>query len=306
VKHFFVDLNHLDLMSVSGKDSGKFLQGQLTCNIDALNDPGACPGAACDNKGRVLSSFYLWKLKESYFLEMSPGLSASLASHLGKYMVFYQSSMGNAAPLFRRYGVCGSTGRDILRQHFVELPLMLHQVIRQGDEYLMLVDHHTERYEYWYEAEVESVLITVLKGALPEASYTDWQRLDMQAGIYHVDTTSTGLHTPQVLNYDINGHVDFNKGCYTGQEIVARMHYRGKAKRRLHYLSIDTEQCPLVGSKVISATGKGIGELISVIPAHTTDNHAFDALAIIEIPEQEQELRLDMDKSAKIRLQTAE
>src|SRR5690606_37340504 len=74
---------------------------------------------------------------------------------------------------------------------------------------------------------------------LPELPAQAWQLAEIRDGIVHINPEQSEIYTPQLLNYDTNGIIDFKKGCYTGQEVVARMHYRAEAKRRLYHLKAD-------------------------------------------------------------------
>ena len=91
--NYYVNLTHRDLIIVSGEDSQLFLQGQLSCDLSTLSEQDSCLGCLCDNKGRVVASFTLWKLKGEFYLEMETGVATIAKKHLKKYSVFYKSKI---------------------------------------------------------------------------------------------------------------------------------------------------------------------------------------------------------------------
>ena len=119
-----------------------------------------------------------------------------------------------------------------------------------------------------------------------EASLNDWKREDITEGILHVNLPMSEEYTPQLLNYDLSGVIDFSKGCYTGQEIIARMHYRGNAKKRLFLLT--GKNSIQVGSEVIQRYGGK--EIISKILAFSNSYEELDnpvLLAILNITNEQ-------------------
>lgn len=264
--NYYVELNHRDLLAISGKDSEVFLQGQLTCDLSALSSLDSCLGALCDNKGRVIASFTVWKLNDVFYLEMESGLADIAGSHLKKYSVFYKSDISKLTDKFIRLGLIGSKARDILTDIFSEMPKNANQIIESEGQFLRLLDAETQRYELWIsKTSEESTEHNKYTQSLIVGKPKDWQLLDHNLGLYQLQSDDSGLYTPEELNYDLLGHISFTKGCYTGQEIVARMHYRGKAKKRLHRLLINSEQTPVKNMKITSAENKTVGEIIAVI-----------------------------------------
>src|SRR5690606_32822904 len=108
--------------AVEGEDSGKFLQGQLTCNVPDASDTHCLPGAMCNNKGRVLGSFLLHRLGVDHFLALRPGMLATVKANLDRYIVFYKAKTRDARDDFRRYGLLGEEARTLLAESFPALP----------------------------------------------------------------------------------------------------------------------------------------------------------------------------------------
>ncbi len=110
-----------------------------------------------------------------------------------------------------------------------------------------------------------------------------WELEDIRAGIAHITPPHCALHLPEALNYDINGVVSFTKGCYTGQEVVARMQYLGKLKRRMYLAEVRSPTPPRPGDELVadaSASGQGAGR---VVDARASADDCYELLAVVEI-----------------------
>lgn len=287
MQSYFIELESPDLIRVVGKDSEKLLQGQLTCDLSALSDCGACPGCLCDIKGRVVACFTLYRLNDEYFLEMAAGLGQTVASTLKKYAVFYDTEIESVSGRFQHLGLAGPDARQALASLVEQIPEENNAVIQQQGIVLRLIDREQDRYSLWLENEKPEnaeALISRLKQSLAQGTARDWALADMTRGIYIFQPEDQGLFTPQELNYDLLGYISFTKGCYTGQEIVARMHYRGKAKKRLYQIQINSPTEPARQVRIINESGKAIGEVIKVLE---TDENSFAALAVCSKDEEE-------------------
>jgi tRNA-modifying protein YgfZ len=275
---FFVDLNYLDLMSVTGDDAEKFLQGQLTCDVEAVSHSVSCLGACCDNKGRVIANFRLVRFQDYFFLEMQPELLAQLQSVLEKYMIFYQCSIGDASTIYHRYGLTGDESTQFLSSLFPVLPDKSNQIITHLGMHLIRLFDKPTRFELWLDSANKPEIFSIMNQELTLKSRENWDLLDLQAGIYQIENNESGIYTPQLLNFDLAGLIDFDKGCYTGQEIVARMHYRGKAKKRLYRLFIKSIEEIKVGASI---TLKGNDKLGKVIKIQEVGKYMYESLALL-------------------------
>jgi tRNA-modifying protein YgfZ len=262
--NYYVNLNHRELLVISGIDSERFLQGQLSCDLSSLSELDSCPGCICDNKGRVVASFTLWKITDVFYLEMEAGVAEIAEQHLKKYSVFYKSDINIENEAFMRFGLIGSDAESYLAKYFPIMPSSFNQVMEGDGSYLRLADPINQRYELWQNSSSNFSIQSASDFNLPEGQIEDWKLLDQTLGLYRLQSKDSALYTPQELNYDQLGYISFTKGCYTGQEIVARMHYRGKAKKRLYLLQISADSSPEKNMLISTTENKTVGEIIDV------------------------------------------
>jgi len=277
VDNFAVDLNTMDLLRISGEDNQKFLQGQLTCDLSSLAAGQSILGAACTNKGRVYSSFRIARLADDYYLSLQPGVMAITTAQLKKYIPFYKATLQDAAPLFNRLGMAGKGIKDIIRQHFPVLPQAGRISEFNGNYLLNTSTAATDRFEAWLVPEEQQALYQALTQALITADPVHWRAIDHAAGIFTVTPDDVELYTPEELNFDVSGHVSFDKGCYTGQEIVARMHYRGKAKKRLYRIAFASGDAPLE-PRLLDNSGNTLGIFSNLLKI----DNKYQALAVLK------------------------
>jgi folate-binding protein YgfZ len=272
---FYCILSHEGILAVRGPDAGKFLQGQVTCNLNYLSDSHSSLGARCTPKGRMQSSFRIVSVADGYLLAMASELLEAQLADLKKYAVFSKSKLGDESPDWLRIGLSG--GDDIL--HSLGLPLAA-----EADS----VVHHNEllalrlsdgRAELWVPASQAAAVQTQLDNQLPQAPLNDWLLAQVRAGVGQVMGSTRELFIPQMINLQALGGVSFKKGCYTGQEIVARMQYLGKLKRRLYRLSLADPQIPEPGTPLFSPVhNSSVGEV--VLAARSAE--AVELLAVLQ------------------------
>ena len=200
-------------IKLSGPDSSKFLQGQVTCDMDSLSPSNSIEGAHCTPKGRMVFLFTAHCDEDgSIILETHPSIIDSALASLKKYGVFFKTEI-----------------TDI------------------SDSY-----------------------------SNSQPSLSDLERL--RAGKAEVVSETVEMFIPQMLNLDALGYISFKKGCYTGQEIIARAHYRGAVKRRMHHLALSTEIVPKPGDDIKDSQGKSIGNIASALKV---DDAKIEILAVL-------------------------
>jgi folate-binding protein YgfZ len=272
---FFCTLSHEGVFAVRGSDASKFLQGQLTCNLNYLSDTQASLGARCTQKGRMQSSFRILLEGDGYLLAMATELLEPQLADLKKYAVFSKSKLTDESAAWVRFGL--GQADATLSTLGLELPPETDAVVRGNG--LIAIRVSTDRAELWAAADQAETLRGQLSAQLIEGDLNQWLLGQVRAGIGQVMPSTRELFIPQMLNLQAVGGVSFKKGCYTGQEIVARMQYLGKLKRRLYRLQLDAGELPEPGTQLFSPThGSSIGEV--VIAAHA--QQTIELLAVLQ------------------------
>lgn len=272
---FYCPISHESLLAVRGVDASKFLQGQLTCNLNYLDEQTSSLGARCTAKGRMLSSFRIVPQGDGYLLAMAAELLEAQMAELQKFAVFSKVKLTDESALWARFGL--SHADPLLNEIGLALPADANSVARHGEA--MAIRRADGCAELWISSTQAEEIRTLLAVKLTEAPLNDWLLGQIRAGIGQVFGPTRELFIPQMINLQALGGVSFKKGCYTGQEIVARMQYLGKLKRRLYRLSLPGSELPAIASEVFSPVhASAVGE---VVLAATADG-AVELLAVLQ------------------------
>ena len=272
---FFCSLSHEGVLAVRGADAAKFLQGQLTCNLNYLSDTQASLGARCTQKGRMQSSFRILLQGDGVLLAMATELLEPQLADLKKYAVFSKSKLTDESAAWVRFGLVAAD--QALTSLGLALPVETDSVARS--DALIAIRVSPGRAELWVPAEHAETVHEQLAKQLKETDMNAWLLGQIRAGIGQVMPQTRELFIPQMLNLQAVGGVSFKKGCYTGQEIVARMQYLGKLKRRLYRLSLNAPEMPEPGTPLFSPShNSSIGEVVIAAKA----DHAIELLAVLQ------------------------
>ncbi|TBU95701.1 CAF17-like 4Fe-4S cluster assembly/insertion protein YgfZ [Phytopseudomonas dryadis] len=306
---FFCPLNHEGILAVRGPDAGKFLQGQLTCNLNYLGANGSSLGARCTPKGRMLSSFRIVAVADGFVLAMARELVEPQLTDLQKYAVFSKSRLTDESADWARFGLSG--GEAALQALGLQLDALGDSVAHSQD--LLAVRLSDGRAELWAPAAQAQRVQQLLSEHLPQAALNDWLLAQVRAGIGQVMGATRELFIPQMINLQALGGVSFKKGCYTGQEIVARMQYLGKLKRRLYRLGLAGTQLPepgcelfspvhrsAVGEVVLAATGESGIELLAVLQEDAVNDGRIHLASLEGLPLSLLELPYTLDSDREI------
>ncbi|MCK9800238.1 folate-binding protein YgfZ [Pseudomonas sp. MAFF 302030] len=272
---FFCTLSHEGVLAVRGPDASKFLQGQLTCNLNYLSESQSSLGARCTQKGRMQSSFRILLEGDGCLLAMASELLEPQLADLKKYAVFSKAKLSDESANWVRFGLQQADAS--LSALGLELPETDGAVARAGG--LIAVRVSPQRAELWAPADQADSLRTRLASQLAESDLNPWLLGQIRAGIGQVMPTTRELFIPQMLNLQAIGGVSFKKGCYTGQEIVARMQYLGKLKRRLYRLTVAAGDLPAPGTPLFAPShNSAVGEV--VLAAHAEQQ--IELLAVLQ------------------------
>ena len=258
-----VELQQTRLLLIKGPEASKFLQGQVTCDMRELSSPVTRIGAQCNPKGRILSTFRALQIEpETIALRIPASMMERATASLGKYIVFSKAKLHDGSDDYCLFGLYGEGSKQVAQTIFNVIPVDNDGWVgKNGNILIQLTQDH---FECW----IRSSEVTAFKQHI--ADYTvvgnlnDWNLSNIRAGIADIYPETIELFTPQEINYQLVNGINFRKGCYTGQEIVARLHYRGKLKRHMYRLSFSGDQLPAPSSPLVNATTRHVcGYLVS-------------------------------------------
>lgn len=245
--HLLATSPDFNMIRVSGPDSTRFLQGQLSCNVTSVTAGQTARGALCNLKGRVISDLRVLADGDHLYLQTSADMSNLVLSTLARYKVFFKTELAEVSQQYELLTLASHKPAELTaiintkfpaeRDLSINLPGVF--ITRQTD-----APDGCARHEIILNRELESArqLRALLFENCQSMPPHYWRIADINSGIAHIRPGMQERFTPQVLNYDISGVVDFKKGCYTGQEVVARMYYRADAKKRLARLTLQQDE----------------------------------------------------------------
>lgn len=285
------DLSHRALIAARGPDAEKFLQGQLTCDVHGVDAAHSQLGAHCTPKGRVMALFRLFRRQETLYLALPESLAQAALDRLRKYRLMSKLTLEPDTAL-AQIGYSAAKGDRHLREALDPLPDAIGGVTQAGDITVLRVPGPYPRYEFIAPPASLAALWARLDVHAAPVGAGPWELLDILAGVPVLHPETVEEFVPQMLNLDVFNGISFKKGCYTGQEIVARTHYLGKLKRRMFRLQCKGEP-PRPGTPLFSPAHRedeGVGTVVAAQPA---PEGGAALLAVLQIETATQgELRL--------------
>ena len=273
----YVDLSVLGLIAVSGDDAITFLQGQLTSDVRQLASGRMQYSGMCTPKGRLLASFLLWQSGNTVFIQLPQTLQESIQKRLSMYVLRSKAKLANAVTEWQRFGVVGAGAAALVGQ-LAGLPVQ--NMAMHETAGLMVLRLADDRYELMVPLSQRETVATTLAAGATALSIDEWIGLDIAAGVPVILPATQEQFVPQMVNFDLIGAVDFKKGCYTGQEIVARSQYLGKLKRRMY--RIHAPESMAAGESLFSPD---MGDQASgmIVQARSVASGGWDALAVVQV-----------------------
>lgn len=243
------------IITLTGPDAITFLQGQCTCDFEQLRQDKWTLGAHCNAKGQMLSSFVGALLEsDKVGLRVHHSITQSAMEALNTYAIFSKANLEISSYLAAAINLEDAPALPL------PTPEPLH-FAQKDSRALLYTQYGKDKWlELWAPAD-DSLWqdVKITKGSR-------WQESHIKAGVAEVQTATQAQHLPQAFNFDCLDGVNFKKGCYTGQEIIARVHYKGKSKQRLHLVSLEVAAeklaTPAVGHKIVNSSGKMMGSVI--------------------------------------------
>jgi tRNA-modifying protein YgfZ len=291
------DLSHLGLLTLTGADAKTFLQGQVTNDVNLLDGQTFHYSGYCNAKGRLLALFLAFAQQDTLYLQLDGGLAETIAKRLRMYVLRSKVQIATPTDLVV-LGIAGAEASRVLANQFGSIPSASYGMVNtEQASILRLADsvEHMPRYQIFTSAEQAQALWLALGAEAQYIGKSIWNWLEIQAGIPEIVAATQEAFVPQMLNLDLLGGINFKKGCYTGQEIVARTHYLGKVKRRTLIAHYAGSTIPQAGDDIYAqAEAKdAVGKVVRCAPAYAG---GFDILIEARLENIELGLYLNAEK----------
>ena len=295
--NFIAPLTTYSIVRVSGDDAETFLQGQFSCDVKEVTIEQSRLGTVNTPKGRAYAIFRIAKLAEDYLIRIPSELAQDFVARLNKYIVFSKANMA-IEEQWIALGVAGTESINILHKQVKSLPEGVDSATTEKDKVIIKVPSSTSpRYEIWCPQEIANTLLEAQKDYAK--TQADWDWLEVNEGITEIFTQTQENFVPQMLNLQHLNAISFKKGCYTGQEIIARMKYLGKLKKATFLLSISPTTEVQPGAVVFeSDSDKKRGTIVRSASSETSNTTI--ALAVLDIESVKSGMKFSLSENCNI------
>ena len=301
----FCDLSHLSVIAVHGADAESFLQSQFSNDISQVTDTSTLLNAYCTPKGRMLGLMRVFRQGVTWYLRLPEDTAEAVMQRLRMYVMRADVTIEDVSDNFLRIGISGEHAAEELGTTLNAVPAEADQVTHTAYITLLHVAGVQPRFEAFISAhEAARKLWDTLNVRGAPVGESAWRLLEILAGLPTVFAATSELFVPQMANLQLVNGVSFKKGCYPGQEIVARMQYLGTLKRRMYLGRIATDEPAFPGGELFTEADSEqvVGRLVDAQP-HPDGGQA--ALAVIQITAAEaSDLHLGSSEGAAFTLGT--
>lgn len=287
------DLSHIGLIAASGSDVRDFLQSQLSNDIDQVNDERAQISSYSSPKGRAYSTFQIMRRNGVYYLSLSSDILEPVLKRLRMFVLRSKVALEDAQDSLVHFGYADPNGEQRLQDALLgraAIPKNALDVVQQDDLTIVRRPASIPRFEIFGELDAASQLWDKLNVHAAPVASGSWDYFEIEAGIPQITTNSMEVWIPQMLNLQLIDGISFTKGCFPGQEIVARLKYLGKNKRQTYHIGIDSVTCPEVGTDIQDTAGQEAGKILN---AALNPDGTVEALAVMKIDSIDKALQLE-------------
>ena len=270
-------LSHLGLLECTGEEAKTFLHNQVTSDINHLGADAAQHSAWCSGKGRMVASFLLFRSGPDFLIQLSADLVPMIHKRLQMYILRAKVKVADLSGSRELIGLSGPQAEAALLA--AKLPLPGKALDSAAFEHGKVIRLDTTRFEIIVASDAAPELWRQLAASARPVGTPAWQWLDIKAGIPLIGAATKEEFVPQMANFDQLGGVSFHKGCYPGQEVIARTQYLGKVKRHLYRIAASA---PLAAGNPIYSPENPEHPCGMVANAAPAPDGGYVALAVIQ------------------------
>lgn len=293
------ELAQFGLIEVSGPDAERFLAAQVTSDITRSTESQSQISSWCTAKGRVITVLHIIRWRASYYLLLPADLLAVTLKRLRMFVLRAKVDVSDAGERVQKFGIAGHSAPALLEQQLGSAPAQSGAAAATGSSLVVRLHGAVPRYLVLTDPETVMPMQTALETLRRDAAVNAWNLFDIGAGVPWILSATSEAYLPQMLDLERLDGLSFNKGCYPGQEIIARLKYRGELKRRLYRgMTVTDTAPPPPGSPIFrdsDESGQSCGEIL-IAARQPTGESAF--LAVVEIEAASLPLRIGATSGA--------
>lgn len=302
-KTYLCNLNEFGLIKASGEDALSFLHGQFTNDLNLVNPSFSQLSSYCNPKGRILAIFRIFKNQDDFYLVLRKDVLEAVLKKLTMFKLMAKVELSDVSDEFVLFGIVGPDAESILKENNITAPADVDHSTQKDETTIVKIPSENSRYLFISTSE-NAISFWKASTAPIQTNSNIWDLHDIQSGIAEITAETSEAFIPQMVNLELIGGVNFQKGCYPGQEIVARTHYLGKPNRRMYRVTIDDASCPVSGTNIFSAKDgeQAVGKIVS---AQAFSKDSCSALIVLRTERaNEKDLFLGSVDGPRVSMQT--
>lgn len=264
-------LSHLSILSFSGSDVKDFLQGQMTQDINSISNQSYKMTSILNPKGRMIVSGLIKRSEDIFFLIISKDLSEDILNWLSRYIL--RSDVIITIEDFNIIGLDNVNHKKFINHQDDSQQLNISPIDVDKDRYILIINNQ----------------VVTKDNSIQSINENDWTLADIKSGLAIIDKNNSEKYIPQMINLDLLEGISFSKGCYTGQEVVARVQHRGKIKQRMFHIIIESNSNEIDARSEVMCEDKKVGSIV----ISKKSNNYFYALAVINTINSDEDLSIN-------------
>ena len=277
------DLSHYGLIRGQGGDAQSFFQGQFSNDVAQVSPQRSQLNSYNSPKGRAYAVFRLFQDDTHWYLRLPREVLEPTLQRLKMFVLRSDVTLEDASDERIIAGLAGPGSDELLKGALGGAPADIDDVTHQDGITAIRVPGPAPRFELHGEPQAMQALWSKLAGQAKPTGGGVWEWLDIQAGLTNVFAATREEFVLQMINFQLVGGVSFTKGCYPGQEVVARMHYLGNLKKRSFIAHVDSDQAPAINDDLFSPEAGKNQSIGQVVNAQPSPDGGYDLLAVIQI-----------------------
>ncbi len=301
---YVCDLSTLGIIRASGEEAQNFLHGQFTNDLNKVSSSISQISSYCNPKGRMLSIFRIYKRDDDYFLILPRDVLEPTFKKLTMFKLMSKVDLSDDSDQFVIFGVAGPDTKSTLTSLNITIPKQVNHCVQDTEVIIIRLPSENTRVLFITNAKYAISFWKQLTEKLSIATSHLWDLHDIYSGIPQITANTCEAFIPQMTNFELIDGVNFSKGCYPGQEVVARTHYLGKPNRRMYRVSVADDNVPEPGTNIFSPEDENqpVGKIVT---AQKTSNDNYSALIVLRTEKEDDDnLHLGSITGPKILMQS--